>query len=117
MANNQYYQPGGNNQYYQPGGSNAYYQSGGNQQYYMQDPQQGGDNEDEFQSHRVVVYVPALLVLVCDSAGDSDGSGNAKEQALDTDLPFARHDSYQREHRLRWFQFVFNAGFWCRCRL
>lgn len=61
MANNQYYQPGGNNQYYQPGGSNAYYQSGGNQQYYMQDPQQGGDNEDESMSFNPVEWLFTFL--------------------------------------------------------
>ncbi len=61
MANNQYYQPGGNNQYYQPGGSNAYYQSGGNQQYYMQDPQQGGDNEDESMSFNPIEWLFTFL--------------------------------------------------------
>ena len=53
MANSNYYTPGGNSSYYIPGGNNHYYsggsnyyQPGGNQQYYQQDPQQGGDDDD-----------------------------------------------------------------------
>lgn len=61
MANNQYYTPGGNNAYYQPGGNNNYYQSGGNQQYYMQDPQQGGDGEDESMNFNPVEWLFTFL--------------------------------------------------------